>query len=288
MDNWQENLKRAERILIEYFGDAGKPVKSSFNGLDDVLNTYENSVRDDEFYMLFDVRPNAIPIRWVSKSIKNVMGVSPSISVETWLSFVHPSFLKLYLEFGRIAYGISVEYKEDLVGKKVSYSIIIPVLNNIDGKYWQFKQSCIPVEFDENNKMVAHLNVYTKLNRFEKYTPNQPLIHIESASPNRLEYKMVADMQKEVFQLFFSGLEKRHKKLLLKYWKQYSSYLNKEGAKPDASFMSKKLNIQMTTIYKYNQEIIEYARKAFPITEFSDIVSIVEFLYALFGAMEQD
>ena len=201
MDNWHENLKRAEAILIEYFGDAGKPVKSSFEGLDNLLNTYGNSIRDDEFYMLFDVRPNAIPIRWVSKNIKDVLGVSSNISVEDWLSYVHPNFLKLYLEFGRIAYGISVEYKDMLIGKKASYSIMIPLMNTIDGVYWLFKQSCIPVEFDENNKMVAHLNIYTRLNRFKKYAPNQPLIHFESASPNHLENKMISDMQKKVFQL---------------------------------------------------------------------------------------
>ncbi|MEL6719314.1 MAG: hypothetical protein AAFO82_00950 [Bacteroidota bacterium] len=288
MDNWHENLKRAKSMLVDYFNDTSKPVKSSFEELDDLLNVYESSIRNDEFYMLFDVRPNTIPIRWVSKSIKNVIGVNYSLSMEAWLSLIHPSFLKLYLEFARIAYGISVEYKEDLVGKKVSYSILIPVMNAIDGTYWLFKQSSIPVEFDENNKMIAHLNIYTRLNRFKKYTPSQPLIHFELVSPNHLEHKMITEMQKKVIGLFFSDLEKRHTRLLIQYWHQYSNYLRQGGEKPEAQFMSNKLKIKMTTIYKYSQEIIEHTRKNFPFAEFSDMVSVAEFLCALFGSIKEN
>ncbi|MEM8523634.1 MAG: hypothetical protein AAGG68_03270 [Bacteroidota bacterium] len=286
MNSWCQDLQQLKNVLVECFGDVGRPVESSRTKMDNFLAAYKNSMRDDEFYMLVDVRPRAIPIRWISNNVKRIIGGSSNTNMTGWFSLIHPSFLKLYLEYGKMAYKISVKHKESLIGKRTSYSIIIPIMNALDGKYWLFKQSCIPIEFDKNNRMVAHLNIYTRLNRFKKYTPSQPLIHFDSVSQNHLEAELIADMRNNVFKLFFSDLENRHKKLLIEYWRQYSGYLNGQGERPEAHFMSQKLNIQMTTIYKYNQEIIEYAREAFPITDFSDILSVLEFLHALFGAME--
>lgn len=289
MNDWLKNLNRAKSILDEYFAEIGDPVSPT---KEDQFKEYAKRNEEpfeDRFYMLFDVRPTEDNrnILWVSKHIKRVLGYE-YLTYEKWLSIIHPNFLRIYLEFGVAAYKLSIYHQKDLIERKTSYSISLPVKSERDGKYYLFTQRSAPYQFDANGRMVTHFNSYQRIELFDRYSPSRPLVLFDEDTQIMIQSKIREQAKNNILDLFFRFKDIAARETLEAYWILYSKYMNREKGyeKVDVNSLVKEKGWTKQKIRKDNKIILSLAGEAFRLTKFTNAISVVDFLYALFGPID--
>lgn len=280
-----ESLRKANNLIAQYASILGPPVYPDQETVMATLERFEQGQSDDSFFFYFNVRDSII--KRVGKNIKPVLGIS-HLDFASWLGIIHPDFAPIYIEFGFAAYQASLKFKDEIKDSVASYSINLPIKRRYpDGKeeYWLVKQTAYPFEFDGQGNMVSHLNTYTLIGRFQKYAPMQPFVLFDHQNQDLVEAEILRLMQEKVLQLFYPDLAERHRTTLICYWKAFSRYKAKQDDKlPSSASIAKSLGKSPQTIQDYNKAILEASRAAFPLTDFTDMLSVSAFLFDLFGS----
>ena len=280
-----ESLRKANSLIAQYASVLGPPVYPDQKTVKATLERFERGQSDDSFFFYFDVRESTI--KRVGNNLKPVLGTS-HLDFPGWLALIHPDFAPIYIEFGFAAYQAGLKFKEELKDSVASYSINLPIKRRYpDGQeeYWLVKQTAYPFEFDKQGNMVSHINTYTLFSRFQKYAPMPPFVLFDHQNQNLVEAEIFRFMQENVLQLFYSDLAERHKTTLISYWKAFSRYKAKQDDKlPSSASIAKTLGKSPQTIQDYNKAILEASRAAFPLTDFTDMLSVSAFLFDLFGS----
>jgi hypothetical protein len=283
----QNSLEKANKVLAQYNNNIGAPVHPGPAEVDKVLEEFEFRQTNDSFFLYFDVRQSRI--KRVGSNLKKVLGIS-HLDWEGWMGLIHPDFVSIYIEFGFAAYQASLKYAKEIKEKNASYSINLPLQRKFpDGakEYWLVKQSAYPFEFDASGMMVSHLNTYTLISRFDQYTPMQPFVLFDYVTQDGVGAEIRALTRQSVMELFYPQLATRHQITLLAYWEEFSKFKFDLAPMPNSLSIAGLLKKSQQTILDYNKAILEASRESFPLSEFSDIRSVISFLFHLFGPIHQ-
>ncbi|MEM7572916.1 MAG: hypothetical protein AAF433_08445 [Bacteroidota bacterium] len=283
MNSFHQSIRKANATLSYFTSRLGPVVYPDPATAQATLERFEREQSDDSFYFYFDLPSNNI--KRVGKNMKPLLGVS-HLDFQGWLGLIHPDFIEIYLEFGVAAYQAGLKFKAEIKNGGASYSINVPIkrlLPNGEEEYWLVKQTAYPFEFDANDNMVSHLNTYTLISRFQKYVPMPPFVLINHQVPNLLEEEIRKITQESVLLFFYTDLAERHKRTLLSYWQAFSRHKADKNSLPNSASIAQQLAKSPQTIQDYNKAILEASRAAFPLTEFTDMLSVASFLFDLYG-----
>ncbi|MTB50463.1 hypothetical protein [Lewinella sp. W8] len=283
----KNSLEKANQVLAQYAVNLGDPVYPGPDEVKKTLAEFEFRQTHDSFFLYFDVRQSRI--KRVGSNLKKVLGIS-HLDWEGWMGLIHPDFVSIYTEFGFAAYQASLKYAKEIKETNASYSINLPLQRTFpDGtkEYWLVKQSAYPFEFDANGMMVSHLNTYTLISRFDQYTPMQPFVLFDYETQDEVGAEIRALTRKSVMGLFYPQLATRHQTTLLSYWEEFSKFKFDLAPMPNSLSIAEQLKKSQQTILDYNKAILEASRESFPLSEFTDIRSVVSFLFHLFGPVHQ-
>lgn len=278
-------LQRAVDYLRKIFEKLGDPANRKEAW--EILERYKKYPDIDSFYKVVDLRGPRI--KWHA-NVKPLLGYD-DLDLNKYFNIIHVDFVRLYVEFGCAAYQIGLEMSEELTKHNTYYAIMVP-LRKANGEYWWFKQISIPLEFDANNRMVSHLNIYRIIDRYHRLSPSRPLVVFDAINQESIENRLAKYTHKDFLQkALFSELTPAHLKVLKKYCElhmkidPHKSYQERRKLYPKAEEVAKELGSTKYAVQTRNKEILEMARDAFPASDYKTINDLANFVNQLFGGL---
>jgi hypothetical protein len=94
--------------------------------------------------------------------LKEVMGWTEPLSVETYFRMIHPDYLAPYLYWSMAVYELSQEVRSKLKPMQQVLQMQLPLLHYSGTYYWCFMKG-FPLRLDKDNNLVLHLNIYVRM-----------------------------------------------------------------------------------------------------------------------------
>jgi hypothetical protein len=188
---------------------------------------------------------------------------------DKYLLLVHPNYLEDFILWKKIFYSYTNTIKGELIPFKDFIRITFPI-RLIDKRYYWVQCEITPVQFDNKNDMVSHLNTYTILH---KYNPRQshPLL-VDFWKNNYADEKFTKELHKHRFTKKPFYLSKEERKIM-------DVLLN--DPKTTNENIAKYLNKTKNNIDMQIKNLLSKARKNFTTEKFKTKNDIAEFLNKL-------
>jgi hypothetical protein len=172
------NLVFEDLILFidEIIKDYGEPVRPSPNEIEllkqqIINNPANNNPRLQKNFFLIERVEGEILFAF---NVDKYLGLEGDFDLMTFLSYIDDgsytwNYLKDYLSWAKCAYTFAKNSFKNLDPDKFAYKIRMP-MRCTDGRYYWVLQEVRPLETDQNNNLISHINTYTISNLYkEKY-----------------------------------------------------------------------------------------------------------------------
>lgn len=214
-----------------------------------LLEKVNENISNESFFFVFNLQKccieNAAGVeKWLGYS-------SRDFTVAKYLSIIHNAQALQHNMLAHSMYKILCSGKFRLHFSTQRYISFI-ALKPYNDEYILFKKTTSVFQYDHNNKLLAQLNVFDKIDYYEN-SPLKPRI-TELSGTQRVDFeKMVFKMTLEYFMAgkFFSPAEFA----VLGYHVQPDGLTAKQ--------IADKMGIDIKTVHTYNKRILEKARRTF-------------------------
>ena len=180
----EEEIKSLEMIFADLFlfideltKDYGEPVKPTANEIEKLKQTIINNPANIDprlqkhFYLIERVEGEVL----FSFNVDKCLGLEGAFDLMTFHSYIQDGvsgwhYLRDYLSWGKVGYLFFREITKYDDIQKYSFKTRLP-MRCVDGRiYWVLQESW-PLEFDEKNNMISHINNYTITQLYNEKMP---------------------------------------------------------------------------------------------------------------------
>ena len=204
---------------------------------------------NDTFFLLVNLKDLAIPTQ-ISADTHLAPHVLNNLSIQGVISLVHPNFLVTYLAFGHAAYKMMEEenIRKRLQTLDQQYVIQFPMLRS-DNRYWWVKQLAVPMEVDEENRIISHLNKYTVIEPYIEGNIKKPIIQFGKGQ----------DLRYDLMTMLLSYIPKEFLDTYLDFTKEQIKLIRFYGKFPNSNIknVNEEIKINQHTVQKYNKIILK-------------------------------
>ena len=164
-------------FVSEMIKDYGKPVRPTHNEIEKLKqqiidNPANNNPRMQKNFFLIERVDGEILFAF---NVDKYLGLEGDFDLMTFFSYVDDgsgtwNYLKDYLSWAKCAYSFARNIFNDIDTDGVAFKIRIPMRCSDGRIYWVLKE-VRPLETDQNNNLISHLNTYTISNLYKEKSP---------------------------------------------------------------------------------------------------------------------
>lgn len=248
-------LKAFDDFIDQLTSDYGVPDSMT----DAELAEYMQRLREHppfgvDFYMVMSTVSNAVtyPI-----GVRENLPLPGIFNDFDYLKLIHPDYLLDYLDWAKAIYVLA--HKKSTLGqmqiRKNSFRLLLPILTK-KGEYWWVRMATTPLQLDQNNHLLTHLNSYTLLDAFDAGAPKKTMIGgIWGEVSREIMTAWTRELRKEKTMLSVFTITETESRIL-ELVCQHPDYRSSDIA----AVLQKKTN----TIERHRRNLIAKAKEAFP------------------------
>lgn len=247
--------------------DAGEPVNWSQSEVQAFFNSLgENKIMPNRFAFAFDIRLNRTIFMM---SLDKYIDFKGHFTVEDYFRAIHLDYLEEYIKWSFAIYLHARSVKDILQPMEQCSRVALPMKLKKIGYHWVLVEA-YPLQMDNNNNMVTHLNIFTPLRPFD-HREKIPLVgdlwnkHVRDEEWTQEVWKKIYTSRTFVL----SPAQGRIVDLLL------------ENPELTNAQIAERLGKQKNTIDVQNKQILARARECFPLHSFNSVRDVVYVLNEL-------
>lgn len=267
-------------FVSEMIKDNGEPVRPTHSEIERLKqqiidNPANNNPRMQKNFFLIERVDGEILFAF---NVDKYLGLKGDFDLMTFFSYVDDgsgtwNYLKDYLSWAKCAYSLAMNIFKDIDTDRFAFKIRIPMRCSDGRIYWVLKE-VRPLETDQNNNLISHLNTYTISNLYKEKSPVSLIGELYFDDAYQDEWNKIVAENRFAIQPFM--LIPVQKDILHFFYHDSSATINK---------CATELKYPVNTIKKYisdcqrKQGIIDKAKVSFPeipVSNLKDVVTILE------------
>lgn len=226
----------------------------------------QNPLMLNRFAIAARLKPNEVIYQ---HNTELYLGVTKRLTIEAYYRLIHLDYLEDYLKWGEIIYQYAAKMRDFLEPMRQCFRITFP-MRLYDKQYFWVLMEAYPLQMDADKNMVAHLNIYTVLNRF---IPNEKIPLVGDVWDNNA---LNEDWTHEIWKKYTT-----HRAFVLTPAQSEIVAVLNQNLDLTHAQIAEQLGKSKNTIDIQTKQILARARDAFDNQYFTTVRELVQFLQAI-------
>jgi len=259
VDNLQKSMLIAKEVLDESVNPPWKEVKELFEKTRSIIGFCSPRT----FLQIFDVSTTSAVMSYGL----DLLGyeVDYRMTEKDAINFTHENQRALFAYQTSMVYRVFLEEPELVRDTGTVYSMTRS-LRARDGIYWVVNQATIPIQYDENGRMVRYLSSYRILGKY-RGEPFETAIYTSPNYPKAQEELRKRLAWIKLNMLSGLGFTRRQREVI--------EYAGEGFSKAD---ILETMGIGETGLKKHREKILSMGRILFPKNDFKEALDVVNYL----------